>query len=311
LVHWHRETSFAGFSWEPAETLHTQHLYWATDAAERDGSFYWYVSVGGGSIAVLKGATPTGPWEDPLGHRLFNETDGHSLRPKTGIRDPGVLADDDGRYYIVFGSCSGSVQPDDSCYYAAELREDMVSYHPPRHLSVQGAMGPYGPGKADDKPFLHKRGDTYYLSWGAFYATASSPYGPYRYRGTFLDTGRIAPAFLMNKTADIWYHEEDYHDRHGSFLHLHGQWYFFCNDRSHSDALRYNLSGFVFRDTVAAYVHYFRNGSIAPLVIDAQGVGSHDFSQDPLLPAEHFFSVEGGEKAEGPHGGLEPELSAP
>ena len=35
-------------------------------------------------------------------------------------------------------------------------------------------MGPYGPGKADDKPFLHKNAQTatYYLSWGCFYATS-------------------------------------------------------------------------------------------------------------------------------------------
>jgi hypothetical protein len=88
-----------------------------------------------------------------------------------------VLTDDDGRYYIVFGSCSGAVQPDDCCYYAAELGDDMTSTKPPVHLSVHGALGPYGPGKCDDKPFMHKHKSTYYLSWGGFYATAASPYG--------------------------------------------------------------------------------------------------------------------------------------
>ena len=48
------------------------------------------------------------------------------------------------------------------------------------HALTSGALGPYGPGKCDDKPFLHKHNATYYLSWGGFYATASHPYGPYQ-----------------------------------------------------------------------------------------------------------------------------------
>lgn len=46
----------------------------------------------------------------------------------------------------------------------------------PRKLEVSGARCPYtsttgtpSDGKlTDDKPFLHKQGDLYYLSWGAF-----------------------------------------------------------------------------------------------------------------------------------------------
>ena len=32
---------------------------------------------------------------------------------------------------------------------------------------MRGALGPYGAGKCDDKPFMHKHNKTYYLSWGA------------------------------------------------------------------------------------------------------------------------------------------------
>lgn len=78
----------------------------------------------------------------------------------------------------------------------------------------------------------------------------------------------------------------------------------FCNDRSHSDALRYNVSGFFFRDTVAAYVHYYNNGSIAPIVIDEKGVGNHAFDEEPILPAENYFTIQGAEKLEGPEGGF-------
>eukprot|EP00930_Biecheleria_cincta_P005732 TRINITY_DN106675_c0_g1_i1.p1 TRINITY_DN106675_c0_g1~~TRINITY_DN106675_c0_g1_i1.p1 ORF type:complete len:535 (-),score=49.61 TRINITY_DN106675_c0_g1_i1:59-1453(-) len=305
LVTWEVVSQLAGFAWYPAEALHKNHLYWATDAAQRNGQFYWYVSIGGGSLAVVRGSSPSGPWEDVLGHLLFNASQGKSLNPPTDIRDPGTFRDDDGRYYIVFGACGGPDQPNDTCYYAAELHEDMVSYGQPKHLSVEGAMGPYGPGKADDKPFLHKHGETYYLSWGCFYATSSHVYGPYKYRGTFIDPALIEPAFRMNSTSDPWYTREDYADRHGSFLEWHGQWYFFMNDRSHSDALRYNQSGFNKRDTVAAYVHYFDNGTIAPLLVTAKGVGSHSFLDEPVLRAESYFSIAGaGRKAEDRSGGF-------
>lgn len=298
LVTWRNVSLLQDFSWEPT-SLRSSASRWATDAAERNGTYYWYVSVGGEDVAVASSGSPSGPWTDPMGRFLLSSDLGRRLRPPTNIRDPGVLKDDDGRYYIVFGACSGPFQPDDSCYYAAELNDDMLSYRTPRHLSVLGAMGPYGKGKADDKPFLHKRGNLYYLSWGCFYGIASTVYGPYQYQGSFIDPYLIAPAFrLGNATQTPWYTREDYQDRHGSFLFLHGQWYFFCNDRSHSDALVKGFWPGSFRDTVAAYVHYYDNGTIAPIVIDDKGVGSHDVAAEEVLPAENYFSIVGAEKRE-------------
>ena len=74
----------------------------------------------------------------------------------------------------------------------------------------------------------------YYLSWGCFYATGTSPYGPFVYTGSVVSTDAIAPAFRMNVTDGPWYTHEDYIDRHGSFWTANGQWYYACNDRSHS-----------------------------------------------------------------------------
>ena len=159
------------------------------------------MSIGGKQIAVFEADAPTGPWRDPLGDFLL--ANGSSLSPPTNIRDPGVLRDDDGRHYIVFGACDGANQPDDACYYAAELHDDMISYEPPRHLSVKGVLGHFGYGKADDKPFLHKRGDLYYLSWGCFYATASEVFGPYQYKGCIIEEDLVEEAFMVgNQTAE-------------------------------------------------------------------------------------------------------------
>jgi len=130
---------------------------------------------------------------------------GSSLNPPTTIRDPCVFADDDGEQYIVFGTF---------VYYIARLGDNMMSLaETPQLLTIVNALGPYGANKTDDKPFLHKYGAVYYLSWGCFYAMASSPYGPYTYVGTVVNTTNISPAFRMNDTAGPWYSHQDYADR--------------------------------------------------------------------------------------------------
>ena len=140
------------------------------------------MSVGGREVSVAVADTPEGPWVDPLGSPMFPISLGDRIG--TCIRDPGTFVDDDGKYYVIFGACSGTVQPTDSCYFLTELHEDMISYEEPVHLSIQNAMGPYGPGKADDKPYLHKANGVYYLSYGCFYATShTGVLGPYQYQG--------------------------------------------------------------------------------------------------------------------------------
>ena len=197
---WRNVSSQGLPAWTP-ESLKETNSLWATDAAEHKGKYYWYVSIGGNQIAVFEADAPTGPWRDPLGDFLL--ANGSQLSPPTNIRDPGVLRDDDGRHYIVFGACSGADQPDDTCYYLAELHDDMISYEPPRHLSVRGVLGHFGYGKADDKPFLHKRGDVYYPSWGCFYATASEVFGPYQYKGCVIEADLIEDEFMVgNQTAE-------------------------------------------------------------------------------------------------------------
>ena len=107
---------------------------WATDGAESNGKYYFYLSIGSDQVAVMRGDSPVGPWEDPLGHPLLNRSLGASLRPPTTIRDPGILADDDGTHYIVFGTME---------YYIARLGADMISIaEAPHHIEIVNALGP-------------------------------------------------------------------------------------------------------------------------------------------------------------------------
>jgi beta-xylosidase len=84
LVTWTNVSSLHDWAWDPHPGQN-----WATDAAEKNGSYYWYVSMAGDTVAVAKGPSPHGPWSDPLGKPLLSAELGKSLSPPAGIRDPG------------------------------------------------------------------------------------------------------------------------------------------------------------------------------------------------------------------------------
>lgn len=268
--------------WEQVSVLHPEQTYlrrpftqcWATDAATRNGKYYFYFSAGPKDIGVVVGPTPSGPWTDPIGKPMIAD----GLTP-VEERDPGILMDVDGVNYIIFGTWD---------FYIARLADDMVSLaEAPRLIHLDHKAGPYGEGKTDDKPFLHRRGDIYYLSWGCFYAVSESPYGPYRYKGSVIDPILIDPGLRSDRPL---------HDRHASFFEFQRQWYFACNDKSLP-----GTSDF-FRNTDISYVHYRANGDIAPVRLDRVGVGRYDAAKGKI-EAEDYFKLIGngtvGERADG------------
>ena len=69
-----------------------------------------------------------------------------------------------------------------------------------------------------------------------------------------------------------------------------GQDFWSSNDRSHSGDT-YNTNAF--RDTILTYVHYFDNGTIAPVVINGAGVGSYPPGR---VEAENAMRIAGARK---------------
>jgi arabinoxylan arabinofuranohydrolase len=171
--------------------------------------------------------------------------------------------DSDGSNYLIFGTFN---------YFIAKLAGDMVHLmEQPQAIKINGLQ------HKDDKPFLHRRGRRYYLSWGCFYAVGSSPYGPFSYSGSVINTSALANTSFATGGGT--------QDCHGSFFSLHGQTYFACNDRSHG-----GNGGF--RNSIVAYAHYRTNGSIAPIRIDETGVGEYNVSSaSPIVQAGDFFSL--------------------
>ena len=279
-------------NWELEYTLEPEETYigkpfdqcWATDFIKRNGKYYWYFSEGNRQTGVMVGDSPSGPWKDPLGKPLLTEE-----MTTTDEYDMGIVQDEQGEYYIVFGVWD---------FYIARLNEDMISLaETPRKIEIINPRGPYNlDGKniekpTDDKPFIHFYNGKFYLSWGCFYAMSDHIYGPYDYMGSIIEQESFAPGF-DSPTWPTGFKQ----GRHGSFFEWHGQWYFAYCDISQTGN-RY------FRDTFISYVYYRENGEIAIIRIDGTGVGEYDANSLPI-EAEDFFKASGIKKKEKQTGGF-------
>ncbi|MBK1876460.1 family 43 glycosylhydrolase [Pelagicoccus mobilis] len=277
LVNWSFETTLS-----PEQTYLGKpfHGCWAGDAICKNGTYYWCLSivdetVGTHEIALVSAPTPTGPWNDETGTAWIN-----SDAADTHVYDPGFLQLDNGETYIVFGVWD---------YYIARLKDDMSGLaEKPRKVQILNPSGPYGDGKTDDKPFLHKHGDLYYLSWGCFYATSKSPYGPYQYKGCIIDPDCMEENFKQK----TW-PQGPQQGRHGSFFDWKGQSYFIYCDMSFSGNRYY-------RGSWISYLHYRENGEIAPIEINSDAVGRH--SCEKPFSAANYSTGSGIRKVEDEHG---------
>ncbi|WP_404337106.1 family 43 glycosylhydrolase [Sphingomonas sp. MMS12-HWE2-04] len=158
------------------------HFLWAPGVATRGGKYYLYFSVGPQNptpsrIGVAVADRPEGPYRDS-GRPLVNDG-GNGFE----AIDPMVFVDPkSGKAYLYAGGSAGAT------LRVWELGPDMISIA--REIKVAT------PANFTEGAFVHARGGTYYLSyshghWNAgdysvHYATASSPTGPWTYRGAIL-----------------------------------------------------------------------------------------------------------------------------
>ena len=171
--------SWDSFTWGKEDSA------WASQCIERNGKFYYYVTLenksgGGRGIGVAVADSPTGPFKDALGKPLCG--------PDWDFIDPTVFIDDDGQAWLMFGN--------PTCYYV-KLKDDMITLDGQiNHFEMNSAS--FGPGgsKASsygEGPWFYKRNNLYYLVYAAFYngdgsesigySTAPSPTGPWTYGG--------------------------------------------------------------------------------------------------------------------------------
>ncbi|WP_298487777.1 family 43 glycosylhydrolase [uncultured Maribacter sp.] len=165
-------------------SIHPKDLYigdkpncWAGDITKRNGKYYWFFSNRNINTGVAVADKINGNYKDLLGKPLLPKDiiPGHPY-------DPEIFEAEDGEYYIIFGA---------GVYYIATLAEDMKSLKSePKVLQLLDENGKSF--HAEDKPTLFKQNGKYYLVFGSRYAMSNSLYGPYYFKGKFLDGGHTS-----------------------------------------------------------------------------------------------------------------------
>ena len=162
--------SLKDFKW-----VNTNNGAWAPQCIHRSGKFYLYCPMPGGvGIGVLVSDSPYGPFTDPLGKPLIQNS--------TDDIDPTVFIDDDGQAYLYWGNPK---------VYFVRLNEDMVTY------SGEIKQEPTTPKDYQEGPWVWKKNGHYYLAYastccpeGIGYAMSDSPTGPWEHKGKIMDPDR-------------------------------------------------------------------------------------------------------------------------
>ncbi|WP_415854094.1 family 43 glycosylhydrolase [Sinomonas sp. G460-2] len=147
---------------------------WAPAVAEKNGLYYFYFTAAD-NIGVAVSMSPVGPFIDSGGPIIAS-----GAFPGRAI-DPSVFTDDDGASYLVWGNSVANV---------ARLSHDMLSIEEPSVVSWSHPT-------FREAAHLHRRGDTYYLSWSendtrdpsyrVRWARGASPFGPWEDHGVLVE----------------------------------------------------------------------------------------------------------------------------
>ncbi len=222
---------------------------WAPGVLEKDGRFYLYYSVGPkpSHIGVAVADAPYGPFVDSGQPLLADGGDpGFEAIDAAVFEDPAT-----GKVWLYAGGSAGST------LRLFELNDDLVSFA--REISVAT------PPSFTEGAYMHFRNGTYYLSYShgswhdhtysVHYATASSPAGPWQYRGKILgsDATHKGPG-------------------HHSIVRLPGtdEWYIFYHRWNNRPGLGpYSGS----RSVAIERLSYQTDGRIAPVTMTDAGPG--------------------------------------
>ena len=211
---------------------------WAPDCVFKDGRYYFYFPTkdknGEKRIGVAIGDSPVGPFKPEANY----------MAGVVGI-DPDVFIDKDGSAYMSWSRNDALVM--------AKLKPNM--------LEIDGEIKAldYLPKKGlQEGPFMLERKGVYYLTYPHVankierleYATATSPMGPFTWKGVLLDESETG----------CW-------TSHHSIVEYKGQWYLFYHDRDLSP-------DFDKRRSIRADKLYFNDdGSIRKVTPTLRGVG--------------------------------------
>jgi beta-xylosidase len=216
---------------------------WAAEVIEKDGKFYWYVSVTNADdnakgIGVAVSDSPTGPFEDARGSALVT----NDMTTDTDITwddiDPTVFIDDDGQAYMFWGN---------TVLYYSELKDNMIE--------LEGEIKTIDLPNFVEAPWVHKKNGYYYLSYAyqfperTAYAMATDIEGPYYFQD------------ILNEVAG------NTNTNHQAIIEYKGRDYFIY----HTGAIP--TQGGSFRRSVSIdYLYYNPDGTMKRVVMTTEGV---------------------------------------
>ncbi|MFV0290251.1 MAG: glycoside hydrolase family 43 protein [Mangrovibacterium sp.] len=210
LVNWTEHSS----PLKPSDFEWAAHSAWASDVVERDDKFYWYAtvehgSIPGKSIGVAVSDSPTGPFKDAIGAALISNdmTTEHTQIMWDDI-DPIVFIDNNKQAYIYWGNTV--------CYWA-KLKDNMIE--------LDGEIHTIDLPHYTEAPYIHKRGEWYYLSYAyqfpekTAYAMSKSIEGPWEHVGIL---NELAGNSNTNHQAIVEYQKNWYYIYHTGALQPDG-----------------------------------------------------------------------------------------
>ena len=217
---------------------------WASQVIERNGKFYWYVTVEHGSvrgkaIGIAVSDSPTGPFKDALGKALITNDMTKFSDISWDDIDPTVYIDTDGQAYLFWGNTA--------CHYA-KLKENMIELDGPIHHIKELPH-------FTEAPWIHKHKDWYYLSYAyefpekIAYAMSKSITGPWEFKG------------ILNEIAG------NSNTNHQSIIDFKGQSYFIYHDGASIP------DGSSFRRSVCVdKLYYNKDGTMKRVVMTSEGI---------------------------------------
>ena len=199
---------------------------WASGIAVKNGKVYIVYPDGASGVGMITAPAIDGPYTDPVKethgvNRIAGN--GSLIGGCDGIAhcfDPGILIDDDGKGYVIFGGGESSSRP-----YGNNF--DIISFTESNGKITfdKNSLKKVSLPNSFEAPYLHKKGSTYYLSFNnrsqvIDYGMSNNIWGPYTFVGTVIpgigsvpdahgEGGNNHQGFAPFK--DKWY--AVYHDR--------------------------------------------------------------------------------------------------
>lgn len=249
MVNWTERAAFpvTAFEWALGDA-------WAAHVIEKNDKFYWFVTVThktipGKAIGVAVADHPLGPFKDAIGKALITNDmtkapfqipagEGKMRDMDWDDIDPALFTDDDGQSYVFWGNSM--------CRYA-KLKENMIE--------LDGPIIDIELPNFTEAPWVHKKGDWYYLSYAyqfpekIAYAMSKSIEGPWEFKG------------ILNELAG------NSNTNHQAILEYKGKDYFIY----HNGGVQ--PTGMSFRRSVCIdYLKYNSDGTLKRVVMTTEGV---------------------------------------